>query len=103
MSDFEQSTFRTPPGPSVSGLQNRLAEVVAELQRIDRALETMVQDLPEPDDEFHILKELRAATDCVRRDLLADAVETLEGVSASSPIELWRRFEERRTWLVAAV
>ena len=79
-----------------------LAEVAAELQRIGRELEArtgganwwreleaMVQNLPEPDGDFHSLKELRAAMDCVRRDLLADPVETPETVSASSPIELW--------------
>ena len=101
MSDSEKCTLRDPSRTSVSGTQERLASIAAELQRIDGELKSLVECFPEPDENFHILKELRAAADCVRCDLLADAIETLEVASTSSSIELWRRFEERRKWLVA--
>ena len=102
MTDSHTSQLHSEQSPSVSGLQHQFAEITADLRRIDRQLETLVQALPEPDEDFHILKELRAAADCVRGDLLQDAIETLDNAATLSPIELRRRFEERKQWRVTA-
>ena len=102
MTDSHTGQPQSDQSPSVSGLQHQLAEITADMRRIDQQLEALVQDLPEPDEDFHILKELRAAADCVRGDLLQDAIETLDTAATLSPIELWRRFEERKQWRVTA-
>jgi hypothetical protein len=65
-------------------------------------LENFGQILPQPGPEFDPMAELHASMDCVRRDLLTDAVETLTLVATLSEDQLRERFEERRTWLVAA-
>ena len=103
MSDSEKCILQDLSRPSVSRTQVRLFAVAVELKLIDRELRDIVEGFPEPDGDFHIFKELRAAADCVRTDLLADAIETLDSVAQGSPISLWRRFEERRTWLVRGV
>ena len=102
MTDSHTGQPQSAQTPSVSGLQHQLAEITADLRRIDQRLDTLAQNLPEPDEDFHILKELRAAADCVRGDLLQDAIETLDNAATLSPIELWRRFEERKQWRVTA-
>ena len=102
MTDSHKGQSNSDKCPSVSGIQHQLAEITADLRRIDHRLETLVQDLPELDEDFHILKELRAAADCVRGDLLQDAIETLDNAATLSPIELRRRFEERKQWRVTA-
>ncbi len=103
MSDSDQCTFETQLGPSF------FAEVQAQIHHLAKILhaecdrlENFGRLLPEPGPEFDPMAELHAAMDCVRRELLADAVETLHLVATLSEDQLRERFEERRTWLVAA-
>ncbi len=55
---------------------------------------------PRPSNRRWMLGELRSAADCVRADLLADAIETLEAVGTMTDDELRRRRAERRRILV---
>jgi hypothetical protein len=69
---------------------------------VEERLESFGRSLPEPGPEFTPLAELRNGMDCVRQDLLADAIETLHLIATLPEDELQKRFEERRTWLAAA-
>jgi hypothetical protein len=42
---------------------------------------------------------MAAGLRCVRSDLLADAIETMEVLATADDAELRRRFEERHGWL----
>lgn len=53
------------------------------------------------DDGFDVARELAAGADCVREDLLADAIETLEVLARLDDETLRRRFEER--WEIEVV
>ena len=103
MSDSEQCTPRPDSDPSVfEDTRERLQELTALLRQVNERLEQLGSVLPEPGPEFDRLAELRSGMDCVRRDLLTDAVDTLHLIATIPADELRDRFGERRAWLVAA-
>ncbi len=117
MSDCPNSTPPSPTGPSpgswppaagqptTSGPQVAIQNVATELRRIDDRLAEISRRLQGSGDHrgFDIQTELRSAVDCVRSDLLTDAIETLSFAATASEADLHRSFEERQRWLVAAV
>lgn len=78
-----------------------IRQLVAELRQIEGRIVELCATLPAPGEEFEILSELRSAMDCVNRDLLADAIETLELAASSSENRLRHAFDQRRQWLAA--
>ena len=68
------------------------------LHRIDERLAESVRRLPASSDRFDALAEVRAAIECVRADLLTDAIATLLAVAVSSESQLQACYEERRKW-----
>ena len=117
MSDCPNSTPQSPKGPSpgngppaadqptTSGTQIAIQSVATELRRIDDRLADISRRLHDSGDHrgFDAPTELRSAVDCVRSDLLTDAIETLSFAATASEEDLHRSFEERQRWLVAAV
>jgi hypothetical protein len=100
MSDSDQSTLDPHPGPSLfTETRSNLRELIDLLRQVDERLEHFGRRLPKPGPEFNHLAELRSGMDCVRQDLLADALETLHLIATLPEDELQKRFEERRTWL----
>ena len=89
--------------PKVSKTQGAIQALAAELSQVDRRLAAVSEGLPEPADDFDMPAELRSAVDCVRNDLLADAISTLNHIATASERGLRQSFEERQKWLVAAV
>ncbi len=100
----------------VAEAQKALCAVAADLLAVDQRLSTLVEQLPVPGspaaparsrgarrretNRFVILAELRGAVDCVRADLLADAIMTLEAAGTMTEDELRRQCAERRRVLV---
>lgn len=117
MSDCPNSTPPSPTGPSPGdgqpagnqatgpGSQSAIQSVATELRRIDNRLAEISRRLQGSGDPrgFDVPTELRGAVDCVRSDLLTDAIETLSFAATASEADLHRSFEERQRWLVAAV
>ena len=117
MSDCPNSTSESPTGPSpgngppaggqptASGTQSAIQSVATELRRIDDRLAEISRRLQGSGDPrgFNVPTELRSAVDCVRSDLLTDAIETLSFAATASEADLHRSSEERQRWLVAAV
>ena len=57
--------------------------------------------MPTLGESLHPLSELAAGLTCVRSDLLADAIDTLEALATSDADTLRKRSEDRQRWLVA--
>ena len=94
-------TPRHRPGALARTPQGAIGSLVQDLRTLDRRLRTLVETLPAPTSSFNPLSELCAGLTCVRSDLLADAIETLEALATLDDDALYQRFEERRRWLVA--
>ena len=92
---------RPPLGTSAGDTQDTLREIAAELRQLDTRLAEIAGTLPLGGATFNAPGELRGAVDCVRVDLIADAIESLETVGNASEAELNKRFEERQRWLTA--
>ena len=84
----------------VGEARSALRAAAADLEAVYRRLSALAERLPVPCERFLTLAELRAAIDCVRADLLTDAIETLEAAATLSERELRRRFAERRSLLI---
>ena len=98
MSDCKQCN---PPDRRIPTFLEAQAELLVQADTLDhlcRQIKEFCRALPESSHGFAPLAEVRAAMDCVRRDLLADAVETLRGAAGFTEEELENRFEERRKW-----
>ena len=85
---------------AVADLQTALLAAAIALRSIDESLAALAEPLPPPGERFDVLAELRAAIDCVRSDLLSDAMTTLERAATMSEGELHERFCERRQLLI---
>lgn len=82
-------------------VQRVLFRVRAKLYESDTELERLCGTLPEPTGDFDARAELRGTLECVRKDLLKDAISTLR-VAARRTEEEWRRaFEHRFELLVS--
>ena len=92
---------RRRPGALARTPQGAIGSLVQDLQAFDHRIRSLVETLPVPTAKFHPLSELAAGLSCVRSDLLADAIDTLEALAASDDDALRQHFEERRQWLVA--
>ena len=64
---------RTPRGA--------IGSLAKDLRALDRRMGSLVETLPEPGPTFEPLSELATGLACVRSDLLADAIETLEALA----------------------
>lgn len=80
-------------------MQRVLFRVRAKLYESDAELEQLCETLPEPTEDFDTGAELRGTLECVREDLLKDAISTLR-VAARRSEEEWRRAFERRLELL---
>lgn len=63
--------------------------VVDELRRIQARIAELCSTLPDPDEQ-------RAVLECVNRDLLSDAIETLAVVASLSKAQLRDEFERHQ-------
>ena len=90
----------TRTGDAVADLQTELLAAAISLRGIDESLAGLAEELPTPGDRFDALAELRGAIDCVRSDLLSDAMTTLERAAILSEGELYRHYCERRRVLI---
>ena len=97
MPDWWKSTLRAE---SFAHLSNDarivgLIEAIADLRSLDRRLAILGASLPEQGQQFDWHAELRLAIECVRHDLLEDALETLLCAAISSPTEHYSNFLQR--------
>ncbi len=76
MPDWDDST-RLP----ASRAQQALAEIVDELQQLDERLRTLTDAIASEAEEI-LAADLRAGVECVRADLLNDAISTLSALAA---------------------
>ena len=97
-----RSSATTDSGTALGPAQAALREMAESLHRIDERLAESVCRLPASSDRFDALAEVRAAIECVRADLLTDAITTLLAVAASSESQLQACYEERRKWAAVA-
>lgn len=103
MSDCTQCIPRNRQKPSFREVQDELKLTVDSLRHIGERLKEIGTKLPEPSRAFEALAELRAVMDCVRNDLLDDAVETLTCATTLSEEQMKVRFEERLKWRVVVM
>lgn len=98
MSDCNQCIPPDRQKPSFREVQDELQVTLDSLRYLGEQLKRIGRKLPGPGFAFEPLAELRNAADCVRKDLLADAVETLKLAATLTEGQLQERFEERRKW-----
>ena len=103
MSDSEQCTLSDPRKPSFREVQDELHVTADALHGMCEQLQQLAQKLPKRSRRFEALAELRSAMDCVRTDLLDDAIETLRFAADLTEENLQQRFEERRKWRIVVV
>jgi hypothetical protein len=87
------------PAAGRPGAQDAIRGVVGDLRRIEGRMVELCESLPEPGDEFEPLAELCGVVDCVNRDLIADAIRTLEFAASQDEAELRREYEQRQRCL----
>ncbi len=78
-----------------------IATLADDLRALDARIAGMVEALPTQAAAFDALTELADGLRCVQTDLLADAIETLDGLASRNDTELRRRCTERRAWRLA--
>lgn len=78
-----------------------LLKVRARLYESDTDLEQLCATLPKPTEDFDAQAELRGTLECVRTDLLADALSTLKAACRRTKEEWRQHFEERSRLLVS--
>ncbi len=76
-------------------IQGALREIVADLSKVDDQLATLRELLPAPTAEFNVKAQLREALDCVRIELVGDAIATLDGAASRSPARFLVDYRER--------
>ena len=103
MSDSKQCTPLDPEKPTFNEVQDELQIVANGLHNLFKEMEDVCSRLPKMGRDFEPLAELRAAMDCVRSDLLGDAIETLKRAGTLTEEQLKQRFEERQEWLVVVM
>lgn len=80
-----------------------IREAAEDLRRLDQRLAEIVSNLPLQTDGFSLLGEFRGGVECVRSDLLEDAIDSLTTLATISEEELREQHEECAKWFVAAV
>lgn len=80
---------------SLAEIQGTLGEIVADLSEVENRLALLSEHLPEPTGGFNVRAELRNALDCVRIELLADAIATLDGAARQTPERFLADYRER--------
>lgn len=93
------SSRQRPAG--VSRVRGAIRAVTADLRALDALVGGIAQELPRAGESFDVLAEVGEGLRCVRTDLLADAIETLDALATLEDTELRRRFERRQGWLEA--
>lgn len=84
---------------TVPEVQHNLRELCTELRRIEgRLAELYDPQLSPSSPDYEALMELEGKIDCVRNDLLDDAIATLEVATALSPAQLRLNFLFRPEW-----
>ena len=76
-----------------------IGSLVNDLRQIDQQLGTLAAAIPKPGEQFELLEEVGDGVRCVRGDLLADAIETLESLAYLDDDALCRRHAERQRLL----
>ncbi len=80
-------------------VQRVLLKVRARLYESDADLEQLCSTLPEPTEDFDARAELRGTLQCIRTDLLEDALSTLKAAYIRTEEE-WRKLFEERSQLL---
>lgn len=78
---------------SIRRAQKAFLQTASELQDIEDRLATLAKSIA-PQAGKYLPKELRGGAQCVRNDLLHDAIETLRTLGAASEEEVMRRRHE---------
>ena len=78
------------PSPAVQRAQTLLLEIADDLRRADLRLSEVVEAL-DPESEEALHEELVSVAECVRTDLLSDAIETLSSLGYRTEDEAVRR------------
>ena len=78
---------------SVRRAQEAFLKTASELQEIEGRLATLAQSIV-PQAGKLLPKELRGGAQCVRNDLLQDAIETLKALGGASEEDVMRRRHE---------
>ncbi len=111
MPDWENPTPQRPLAPSghrsgdsdsrlVGATQRAMLAAASDLEAVAERLAHLAERLPPPLGRRRYLAELRGAIDCVRSDLLADAVDTLKATATLDEAELRRSDLRRVAWRV---
>jgi hypothetical protein len=69
------------PAKPFTEIQQDVLEVSIRLREVSDQLADLSSALPEPAEKFDMRAELRGVLECVRSDLLADAVNTLRAAA----------------------
>ena len=81
-----------------------LLDAVSDLESIQSRLLAAAATLPAPQEgAFVAAAELRGIIDCVVRDLIEDALETLLAASLKTEEQLRRDYRDRQRWLARPV
>lgn len=83
-------TITRRPTAAVQRAQSVLLEIAEDLRRADRRLAAVVESL-DPDSAEALHEEVVSVAQCVRADLLSDAIETLHALGHRSEDEALRR------------
>ena len=86
---------------SIRRIQRTIGTLTDDLRALDALLGGISQELPNGGPSFDTLAEVGEGLRCVRADLLADAIETLDALATLDDGELRRRFDRRQGWLEA--
>ena len=86
---------------SIRRIQRTIGTLADDLRALDALLRGIAQELPNGGSAFDALAEVGEGLRCVRTDLLADAIETLDALATLDDTELRRRFDRRQGWLEA--
>jgi len=76
--------------------QDAIREISAGLREVEMQVARLCVTLPEPSGEFEPLSELRGMLECVCRDLLGDAIATLEAGAGRDVVGLLADYLKRQ-------
>lgn len=79
-------------------VQRTLFRVRAKLRESDAELAQLCKALPEPTEDFDAWAELRGTLECVRTDLLEDALATLRTAARRTKEEWHKGFQQRQVF-----
>lgn len=85
----------------MTSMRRLLLKLCADLREVDQQLAQVCETLPSPTSTFDARAELRGTLECVRTDLLQDAVTTLREAARRGCEAEWRAAYERRVQRLA--